>query len=144
MLGSASKMILRRLRKAKSTRPSRGGINHDLGHSAPEGMTDEEWRKVRKRAGWLADCYVRQRKRNSQLSCDNCGFDALVAAAGTPINPRSLLDVHHMNPLDEGLRVTNFSDLCLVCPTRHRFVHALARRTSDPVAKKAALRPKNR
>lgn len=85
MLGSASKMILRRLRKAKSTRPSRGGINHDLGHSAPEGMTDEEWRKVRKRAGWLADCYVRQRKRNSQLSCDNCGFDALVAAAGTPI-----------------------------------------------------------
>jgi 5-methylcytosine-specific restriction enzyme A len=119
-------------------------INHDLGFSAPEGMTEEEWRKVRKRAGWLADRYARQRRRDNQLSCDNCGYDAHAAANGTPVMPRSLLDVHHMNPLDEGIRVTNFSDLCLVCPTCHRFMHALARRAADSEAKKAALRPKNR
>jgi hypothetical protein len=35
-------------------------------------------------------------------------------------------------------------DFCLVCPTCHRFMHALARRLSDPLAKQAALRPKNR
>jgi 5-methylcytosine-specific restriction protein A len=120
------------------------GINHDLKQSAPEGMTDEQWRKVRKRAAWLADSYARQRKRDNQLVCDNCDFDALITATGTPITPRALLDVHHMNPLDEGVRVTNFSDLCLLCPTCHRFMHALARRLSDPIAKKAALRPKRR
>jgi 5-methylcytosine-specific restriction enzyme A len=119
-------------------------INHDLNQSAPEGMTDEQWRKVRKRAAWLADLYARQRKRDNQLVCDNCDFSAVTAAAGTPIAPRALLDVHHMNPLDEGVRVTNFSDLCLVCPTCHRFMRAHARRLSDPVAKKAALRPKRR
>jgi 5-methylcytosine-specific restriction enzyme A len=119
-------------------------IDIDLGLSAKEGMTEEEWRKVRKRAAWLADRYIRKRKHDQLLTCDNCGFDALVAADGTPVMPRSLLDVHHMNPLDEGIRFTTFADFCLVCPTCHRFMHALARRLTDTPSKRAALRPRSR
>lgn len=39
------------------------------------------------------------------------------------VNPRSLLDVHHKNPLDEGERYTTIRDFALLCPTCHRVEH---------------------
>ncbi len=102
-------------------------IDRDLALSAMEGMTEEQKRKIRKRAAWLAERYARQRTRESRLLCDDCGFDPQSRTLGTGVKPRSILDVHHKNPLDEGVRVTTLSDFCLLCPNCHRFAHALAR-----------------
>jgi hypothetical protein len=61
---------------------------------------------VRKRAAWLADRFIRRRARDGQLTCDNCGFDPATKIERTAVKARSLLDVHHMDPLNEGVRYT--------------------------------------
>jgi 5-methylcytosine-specific restriction enzyme A len=104
-------------------------IDADLG--ALEGLTEEQKRLVRKRAAWLADRFVRNRFKAGQLFCDNCGFDPAPKIVGTAIKARALLDVHHMNPLDEGARLTTESDFCLVCPNCHRYMHRLASTLRD-------------
>jgi 5-methylcytosine-specific restriction protein A len=104
-------------------------INEDLGNTAVEGMTTERWAKIRMRAAWLANKFVLERQREEKLLCDDCGFDPVARLKGLPIKPRSLLDVHHLHPLDEGIRRTTTSDFALLCPTCHRLTHALARLT---------------
>jgi hypothetical protein len=93
-------------------------------------------------ASWLlADRFIRRRARDGQLTCDNLGFDPTSKIVNTAVKARSLLDVHHTNPLDEGVRYTTEADFCLVCPNCHRFMHRLARTLSDVGAKANALRP---
>jgi len=116
-------------------------INGDLAFAALEGMSDEQKAKTRKRAAWLADRFVKNRVKTRTLHCDNCNFDPSSRIVDTSISPRSLLDVHHMNPLEEGIRYTTEADFCLVCPNCHRFMHRLARTLKDPQARAKALRP---
>jgi 5-methylcytosine-specific restriction protein A len=116
-------------------------INGDIALVALEGMTEEQKTMVRKRAAWLADRFIRRRVRDGRLTCDNCGFDPASKIENTAVKARSLLDVHHMNPLDEGRRYTTEADFCLICPNCHRFMHRLARTLSDADAKVRALRP---
>jgi len=98
-------------------------ISEDL--AAIEGESAERSNKIRLRAAWLANRFIADRMRAGLLKCDECGFDAMNKVVGTRIKPRSLLDVHHMNPLAEGKRYTTVSDFALLCPTCHRYVHAL-------------------
>ena len=100
-------------------------IEADLRAAAMEGMTTEQRAKVRLRAAWLAQKFVRQRQKAGELTCDECSFNPAHLVSGTPLKPRSLLDVHHLHPLDEGVRVTTLADFALLCPTCHRFEHAL-------------------
>jgi 5-methylcytosine-specific restriction protein A len=116
-------------------------INGDIALAALEGMTEEQKAMIRKRAAWIADRFIRTRTRAGQLTCDNCGFDPADKIANTAIKARSLLDVHHMNPLDEGIRYTTEADFCLVCPNCHRFMHRLARTLDNLDEKAKALRP---
>jgi 5-methylcytosine-specific restriction protein A len=102
-------------------------IDRDLGSKAAEGMTVEQWTKVRLRAAWLAQRFVRERQKDNSLKCDDCGFDPASRINGTPVKARSLLDVHHLHPLEEGRRVTTLADFRLLCPTCHRLEHALIR-----------------
>ncbi|WP_149537218.1 HNH endonuclease [Siccirubricoccus phaeus] len=102
-------------------------IDRDLGSKAAEGMTVEQWTKVRLRAAWLAQRFVRERQKDNSLKCDDCGFDPASRIDGTPVKARSLLDVHHLHPLEEGRRVTTLADFRLLCPTCHRLEHALVR-----------------
>jgi 5-methylcytosine-specific restriction protein A len=102
-------------------------LDQDLSGAAMEGLSEEQKRKVRRRAAWLAERFVRERARNNQFICDECGFDPRPKTDGTAVKPRSLLDVHHKNPLDEGIRRTTVLDFALLCPNCHRFVHALIR-----------------
>lgn len=114
MLAEASE-IDERIRKA---------IQRDLPDGALEGMEEERRAKVRKRAAWLAQEFVKKRRRAKTLYCDACEFDPLKVSGIEGINPRSLLDVHHMHPLDEGVRYTTIKDFALLCPTCHRVEHA--------------------
>lgn len=98
-------------------------INSDLTDGALEGMTEERKSKVRRRAAWIADKFIRERRRSRTLHCDDCRFDPATVLDPTKVSPRSLLDVHHKNPLDEGERYTTVKDFALLCPTCHRVEH---------------------
>jgi 5-methylcytosine-specific restriction protein A len=112
-----------------------GDVAWDIGDDMPptaaasaiEGMTEERWVKIRKRAAWLADRFVRERARAGTLHCDHCAFTPATSPrlAGVKVRPRSTLDVHHLHPLDEGKRRTTSSDFALLCPTCHRIEHLL-------------------
>jgi len=105
-------------------------LDEDL-MSALEGMDEEKKSKYRKRAAWLATKFIHDRTKSNNLRCDDCGFDPLCKVNGTRISPRSLLDVHHKNPLYEGKRLTTTADFALLCPTCHRFEHARLRTSND-------------
>lgn len=107
---------------------SLSGISGDIADSALEGMTEERKAKVRRRAAWLADRFVRQRRTQGQMYCDTCGFDPTHRLNPTTLRARSLLDVHHKSPLDEGVRYTTVADFALLCPTCHRLEHLLMRK----------------
>jgi 5-methylcytosine-specific restriction enzyme A len=109
-------------------------IELDLKAAAMEGMSAEQRTKVRLRAAWLAQKFVLQRQKANSLTCDICHFDPTDLINGAPIRPRSLLDVHHLHPLEEGTRVTTLADFTLLCPTCHRFEHALLRLASGGTA----------
>ena len=102
-------------------------IEIDLKATSMEGMSAEQRTKVRLRAAWLAQKFVRQRQREDTLICDKCSFDPTTLINGAPVKPRALLDVHHLHPLEEGRRVTTLADFALLCPTCHRFEHSLLR-----------------
>ncbi|MGY6661651.1 MAG: HNH endonuclease [Glycocaulis sp.] len=99
-------------------------IERDMAGNALEGMTEERKAKVRKRAAWLADRFVRDRIKAETLICDACGFDPARCFPGSGVRPRSLIDVHHKHPLEEGVRYTTVRDFALLCPTCHRIEHA--------------------
>ncbi|CAN7533798.1 HNH endonuclease [Bosea sp. LjRoot9] len=111
-------------------------LDEDFSAGAFEGIEEERRRKVRRRAVWLAGKFIRMRIRDGKLLCDECSFDPAPLFPSGLIRPRSLLDVHHKNPLDEGIRYTTTGDFALLCPTCHRVEHARLReaiaRTSSP------------
>jgi 5-methylcytosine-specific restriction protein A len=104
-------------------------IEIDLASAAMEGMTEEQKRRVKKRAAWLANRYAAERRKQGTFKCDDCNFDPTSRTAGTSISPRSLIDVHHRNPIEEGIRYTQATSefYQLLCPLCHRFEHARLR-----------------
>lgn len=121
-----------RVPKAETNDRIRREIDRDL---APvlEGLAGERNVMLRSRAYGLAAAFVRTRQQEGKLLCDVCGFDPVSRAAGTGVKPRSLMDVHHRDPLAEGKRLTTVSDFALLCPTCHRFAHALIRASTARV-----------
>lgn len=101
-------------------------LDKDL-EGALEGMTEQRKAAVRTRAASLAESFFQKRIEQRTLQCDECQFNPEKRTSGTAVDPRSLLDVHHKNPLAEGIRVTTLADFSLLCPTCHRFAHALLR-----------------
>ncbi len=97
-------------------------IGRDL--LALEGMEGERLAKVKRRAAWIADRFIRERLKAGLIHCDDCAFDPGSIAAALGVKPRGFLDVHHKNPLDEGVRYTTIADFALLCPTCHRIEHA--------------------
>lgn len=100
-------------------------IDGDLAGSAMEGVAEDRRAKIRLRAAWLANRFATERRKAGTFFCDKCGFDPTARVLGTSVSARSLLDVHHLNPLDEGKRRTWLKDFSLLCPTCHRFEHRL-------------------
>lgn len=107
-------------------------IDHDL--AALEGVEEERLAKIKKRSAWLADRFIRHRLAEGTLNCDRCKFDPSEIASDLSVKPRGFLDVHHNNPLDEGVRYTTIADFSLLCPTCHRIEHARLRRKPSRAA----------
>lgn len=102
-------------------------IERDL--AALEGSDAERLARVKRRAMWIAERFIRQRRRAGSMSCDDCAFDPTELAEELGAKPRSFLDVHHKNPLDEGVRYTTTADFALLCPTCHRVEHIKLRKS---------------
>jgi 5-methylcytosine-specific restriction enzyme A len=100
-------------------------IAHDMSDRALEGISAEKRARLRTRAAWIANNFVRNRFKQKTLQCDRCGFDPSVVVDSALIRLRSLLDVHHRRPLEEGVRYTTSADFELLCPTCHRIEHAI-------------------
>ncbi len=117
-----------RLAEASEINPQvERAIGRDL--AALEGMEAERLAKVKRRAAWIADRFIRERQRAGTIICDDCAFDPSKVAEQLGVRPRSFLDVHHKNPLDEGIRYTTTADFALLCPTCHRVEHVKLRRS---------------
>ena len=104
-------------------------IEIDLYHAALEGMSEERRARVRTRAAWNAWKFVRDRHNAGRLDCDDCGFNPMDRIGDKNIKPRSLLDVHHRDPLSEVVRYTRPTDefFALLCPNCHRLEHLVLR-----------------
>jgi 5-methylcytosine-specific restriction protein A len=98
-------------------------IEEDLSDAALEGESEERKQKYRRRAAWRAEQFVQERQREGKLQCDDCGFDPTQLFDPAIVKPRSMLDVHHKNPLSRGPRYTTSTDFALLCPTCHRAEH---------------------
>jgi|SRR5579862_5040068 len=108
----------------------RKAIDEDFSNAgALEGQPRERWVNALSRAVQLAHRFAMQRQKAGTLSCDGrgCDFDPVLRAAGTGVEPRSLMDVHHRDPLAGGERLTTMADFELLCPNCHRWRHALMR-----------------
>jgi len=92
---------------------------------ALEGQTEERKGQFRRRAAWLAKRFILKRQRAESLRCDRFGFDPSSEPDCAPLRPRSMFDVHHKDPLAEGVRYTSLEDFALLCPTCHRLEHRL-------------------
>jgi len=102
-----------------------GLIRLDLSDEALEGFSAEKWSSLRRRAAQLATKLIVERQRDGRLQCDACRFDPSVLIGNRNVSPRALLDVHHKRPLALGPRLTQLTDLSLLCPTCHRLEHRL-------------------
>lgn len=109
-------------------------IARDLGGKALEGETEERKALFRRRAAWLANRFWQQRARDGLLTCDRCNFDPARVLDGSRYRLRTAMDVHHLNPLEEGRRYTTLSDFALLCPTCHRMEHMALRKGDSLLA----------
>jgi 5-methylcytosine-specific restriction enzyme A len=99
-------------------------IAQDMSDRALEGIPAERRARLRTRAAWIADKFLRGRVKDHNLRCDHCGFDPSGLIDPKILRLRSILDVHHKCPLEEGVRYTTIADFELLCPTCHRIEHA--------------------
>jgi 5-methylcytosine-specific restriction enzyme A len=88
-------------------------------YSAVEGMPKD----TRSRRAQRDQHLVKILKQNGPLKCSICSYDPIIRGA-TPRQARAILEAHHFRiPLCAGVRLSNVTDLILLCPTCHREVH---------------------
>jgi predicted Mrr-cat superfamily restriction endonuclease len=86
---------------------------------APEGVLEGE-RRTREQAFLSRDYRVVAEAWSANLSryrvgtCEICKFEA---------DDRGMFDVHHLDPIAQGRRITKVSDLLVLCPRCHRRAH---------------------
>jgi len=94
-----------RIDAAQRTKLITQQIDEDLEASgATEGKTADQLHKIRQRAVRLAKQFCSNRKAKNTFHCDRCKFDPACIAVDTGIDARSLIDVHHIDPMAEGER----------------------------------------
>jgi len=116
-------------------------IAGDMSDRALEGIPAERRARLRRRAGWIADKFLRGRVKTHTLRCDHCGLDPSTLVDSTIIRARSLLDAHHKCPIEEGLRYTTIGDFELLCPMCHRIAHGIMKAVNRGLTVDRSVRP---
>jgi predicted HNH restriction endonuclease len=68
---------------------------------------------------------VRHRLEKDNYECQNCGFPIYVKSE-RPLNS-ILVEIHHLNPIQDGERETKIEDLISLCPNCHKLIHAIGK-----------------
>jgi predicted HNH restriction endonuclease len=85
---------------------------------------------IRKRNGTLTSC----RLETDNYTCQYCGFNAKSVFSAEDKGEAFLgviVEVHHIDPVSEGIRQTTLDDLVTLCPLCHRIIHAIGRSISS-------------
>ncbi|MCY1320388.1 hypothetical protein D9M68_316730 [compost metagenome] len=101
-------------------------VGNDL-RSALEGESEERKVKIKRRAAWVAQKFWLSRQKAKAIWCDGCSFDPSIDPSLKDLPRRSLFDVHHKDPIAEGVRRTTPEDFALLCPRCHRIEHVRLR-----------------
>src|SRR5262245_11150233 len=91
-----------------------------------EGQEYLEEAKRRRRDG----TQTRLRLEVDGFQCQHCGFRAPSKVCTSTEEAElgaAVVEVHHIDPLQEGERQTRLEDLITLCPTCHRLLHAIGR-----------------
>jgi len=88
------------------------GLNSLDSESAQEGYLQDRTLLSRKRDQKL----VKQRKKMDNYQCQSCDFLLIIEG-------KSIIECHHLFPLNFGERDTKIEDLVCLCPTCHRIAH---------------------
>lgn len=118
--------LFERLRAAPLRSPGdgRGEQCAEAGSVEGEEQTQESVRRGRDPA--LTQC----RLEVDRFRCQHCGFRAPsgVGSSGELTKlTEPVVEVHHVDPLHDGIRTTRIDDLVTLCPTCHRLLHAIGR-----------------
>ncbi len=68
---------------------------------------------------------VKHRLEKDNYTCQHCGF-ASESISTIPLES-VLVEVHHIEPLQEGQRQTVIEDLITLCPNCHKLIHAIGK-----------------
>jgi len=68
---------------------------------------------------------VRCRLEKDNYECQHCGFPSQIKAE-IPLNS-ILVEIHHINPIQDGERETKIEDLISLCPNCHKLVHTIGK-----------------
>ena len=74
---------------------------------------------------------VRHRLEKDNYECQSCGFPSHVNAK-IPLNS-ILVEIHHINPIQDGERETKIEDLISLCPNCHKLIHAIGKELSSDI-----------
>lgn len=86
----------------------------------------------------VADALRGNALRYGVLTCEDCGYRPADDARVPRGYARGMLEVHHVEPLARGERVSRRSDLVVLCPMCHRRTHLLQRVAGKETAAHAA------
>ena len=81
---------------------------------------------IRKRNGTLTSC----RLETDNYTCQYCGFNAKSVFSDKDegkVFSGVIVEVHHIDPVSEGIRQTTLDDLITLCPLCHRIIHGIGR-----------------
>ena len=67
------------------------------------------------------------RLRFGNYTCEECAYQPASDGRVPKGYGRSILDVHHLDPLKNGIRETTAMDLAVICPLCHRRLHVAER-----------------
>lgn len=81
-------------------------------NEALEGYEFDQIIKLRKRDKKI----IKDRKKLDNYTCQSCGLYL-------EVNGNYIIDCHHVNPIEYGVRKTELDHLACLCPTCHRIAH---------------------
>ena len=74
---------------------------------------------------------VRHRLEMDNFKCQNCGFPSNINSE-IPLDS-ILVEVHHLNPIQDGERETKIEDLISLCPNCHKLIHAIGKKLNSSI-----------
>jgi len=74
---------------------------------------------------------VRHRLEMDNYKCQHCGFPKFT---NSEMSLKAVLvEIHHINPIQDGERETKIEDLISLCPNCHKLIHAIGKEIKSDI-----------